>query len=80
MPTVSEGRQTSTQMLTDLLPGNVRIGVSVYDQARGRTYRHVPGEGMRVYLPNVTRAEITRLWHAIERVVNDDKTWRTEKK
>lgn len=62
MPLASEGRQTSAQMLNDLLPGNVRIGVSVYDAERGRTYRHVPGEGMRVYLTHVTRAEITRLW------------------
>jgi hypothetical protein len=76
MDTTEAPRQTPAQMLNALLPGKVRIGVSVYDLSRNRTYRHVPGDRMRVYLTEISRADLTRLWHRIEDVIRDEKSWR----
>lgn len=75
MPTTVE-RQSSADMLKDLLPGKIRIGVGLYDRARGRTYRAVSEGDMVVYLDDVTPAQLRRLWRRLETVIKDESAWR----
>ncbi|MGH9238781.1 MAG: hypothetical protein ACRD3G_12150 [Vicinamibacterales bacterium] len=75
MPTTVE-RQSAADMLKDLLPGKVRIGVGLYDRARGRTYRAVTEGDMVIYLEDVSPAQLRRLWRRVQAVITDEQTWR----
>jgi len=68
--------QTPGDMLKELLPGNVRIGVGVYDQARGRTYRAVTDGEMVEYLKDVTGPQLRRLWRRLEETIRNESSWR----
>ena len=69
-------RQAAADMITDLLPGKVRIGAGIYDQARGRTYRAVTEGAMVEYLEDVTPAQLKRLWRRVRDVIRDEPQWR----
>jgi hypothetical protein len=78
MPNGTAERQTQTaaDMIKELLPGKVRIGVAIYDQPRGRTYRAVTDGEMVEYLQDVTPAQIKRLWKLLEGQIRDESSWR----
>jgi hypothetical protein len=76
MATTTAERQTAADMLKELLPGKVRIGVGIYDQARGRTYRAVTDGEMVVYVPDVSSSQLKRLWKQLEAVIKDEPAWR----
>jgi len=76
MPTMTAGRQTAADMFRDLLPGNVRVGVGIYDHGRGRTYRAVTDGEMVTYVRDVSPAQLKRLWKSIDQAIKNEELWR----
>lgn len=75
MATTAE-RQSAPEMIEELLPGKIRIGAAIYDQARGRTYRAVTEGAMVEYLEDVTGPQLRRLWRRLRDVIRDEASWR----